>query len=81
MNPTKREISRIELRAQWTRAHRAWEVYDKAEETLDSIPQARDYQDKRRAAVIQWAAVLDTYRNEYRELKHLMRIAIQYKRL
>ena len=81
MKPTKKEIAHIELDAQWTRAYRAWGVYFEAERTLNAIPLTAKHKDERRQAVIQWAAVLDTYRNEYRELKHLMRIAIQYKRL
>ena len=81
MNPTKREIAHIELDAQWTRVHRAWDNYYSAERALNAISLKKEDREARRLAVIHWASARDSYRTEYRELKHLMRIAIQYKRL
>lgn len=80
--PTKREIAHVELDSQWRKAYTAWTEYYESERTLNAIPHRRDKdKDERRLAVIRWAAMRDTFREEYRQLKRLMRIAIQYKRL
>ncbi|KKN40181.1 hypothetical protein LCGC14_0736130 [marine sediment metagenome] len=85
MKVTKREIAHVELDTAWRNAYTAWTTYYESERALNAIPWGRTGVSKRagerRTAVIRWAAARDTLREEYRKLKHLMRLAIQYKRL
>ncbi len=85
MASTKREDSHIGLDAQWTIARQAWTAYLVTERALNAIPWGRTRLHKhaaeREAAVRVWNAARDTFRDEYRELKRQMRVAIQYKRL
>ena len=81
MPSTIREQSNLELDAQWRITHKAWDIYWDAERFLNTVPRTDEFSSKRRSAVLDWVAARNTYRDQYRKLKRLMRVAIQYKRL
>lgn len=81
MSSNIREASNFGLDTQWRVTHRAWDTYWEAERTLNAIPRTAEAKDEREQAITRWYWARARYRNEYRILKRLMRVAIQYKRL